>query len=125
MPVYEYECKACQRTTAQLRSMDDRNSDAACDTCGGLAKRVLPPTPSISDSTRTSDLGAASRRTESSSQSGSRSGGTAIYMEGAHDCVIADSVVRNTGTGVQIKSSSIDVNRMQFDSVKTPIRIDD
>jgi putative FmdB family regulatory protein len=125
MPIYEYECEVCQQTTEQFRSMADRYSDASCDACGGLAKRVLSPTPSISDSTHIGDPGMASRQTESSSPTTAGAGGTAIYAEGAHNCVIADGVVKNSGTGVRIKDSSIDVNRVQFESVRTPFRVDD
>lgn len=34
MPVYEYTCDACGRTTELLRKFDEADAPAACDHCG-------------------------------------------------------------------------------------------
>lgn len=66
MPLYDYQCTACQHVT-EIRHGFDATPDAVCEKCGGQLKRVFNPAPIvfkgsgfyINDSRPKSESGAA------------------------------------------------------------------
>ena len=41
MPIYEYECKPCDKLTDAYRSVADRNDTPLCEHCAGPTKKII------------------------------------------------------------------------------------
>ena len=41
MPVYEYHCSKCNKVTEEVHSIESYPRAAVCESCGGIAKKIL------------------------------------------------------------------------------------
>lgn len=49
MPIYEYQCKNCERQFEQMRAMAEYRDPCECPWCGHEAGRILLTAPKLND----------------------------------------------------------------------------
>jgi putative FmdB family regulatory protein len=116
MPIYEYECKACSKISAVLRSIGERDLPLACPSCGGVTSFVLS-----SFSTPHSGKSEVARKSRSAS---STRGPTGVHIEPSGGATFKDCHFENLGTGISAPAgASVDIDGCTFSNVERPVEI--
>jgi putative FmdB family regulatory protein len=102
MPIYEYQCSACDAVSAEMRAIADRENRARCKNCGAPAHHILSSV----------NVGKKSLSERYPPTRNPGTGGIQIT-----DCIFKDS---NVGISVP-KGAKLITKRNQFIRVKKPM----
>ncbi len=118
MPIFEYECKACFRTSEILRAISERDLPLACPACGEATSLVLSSF-SIPHSRKSEAIG-------KSHSSNSSRGPTGVHIGPSGGATFKDCHFDNLKTGISAPAgASVDIDGCTFSNVDRPVEIRD